>query len=182
MDDHVFLKESTGDEVIVISEDGHFQDHLPLDEAMEKYGRDVPLADLDVRVEGYRVESAEYAAYKIGLGHGKDSGASALDDTTPEVDWERSRDYLLDHLENDLYSGPPLSREWANSYTQANLCLDVQHDWCDGGEGCSELADAYEDGHFHGWHSRVAHAVSEHFRDKSHEEFPSNEEIERAAQ
>lgn len=177
MDDYVFLKESTGDEVIVISEEGHFQDHLPLDEAMEKYGRDVPLADLDVRVEGYRVESAEYAAYKIGLAHGKDSGASALDDTTLEVDWERSRDYLLDHLENDLYPGPPLSREWANSYTQANLCRDVVHDVGAWGEGCSELADAYEDGHFHGWHYRVAHAVAEHFRD----EFPSNEEIEKAA-
>jgi hypothetical protein len=177
MDDYVFLKESTGDEVIVISEEGHFQDHLPLDEAMEKYGRDVPLADLDVRVESYRVESAEYAAYKIGLHHGRDLGASAFGDTTYEGAWERSRDYLLDHRENDLYPGNPLSGEWADSYTQANLCRDVEHDWCDGGEGCTELADAYEDGHFHGWHEKVAHAVAEHFRD----EFPSNEEIERAA-
>jgi len=179
MDDYVFLKGSTGDEVIVISEDGHFQDHLQLDEAMAKYGHDIPLAELDVKVEGYRVGSSEYAAFKIGLDHGRNSGASALSDTTPEADWERSRDYLLDHLENDLYSGAPLSGEWADSYSQANLCQDVEHDCCcEGGEDCAEIADAYEDGHFHGWHERVANAVSEHFRGK----FPSNEEIERAAQ
>ena len=179
MDDHVFIKESTGDDVIVISEEGHFQEHLPLDEAMAKYGRDVPLAELDVRVEGYPVGSSGYTAYKIGLAHGRDSGASALNDTTPEADWERSRDYLAGQLENDLYSGPPLSREWANSYTQAELCRDVEHfENLEGGEECAELADAYEDGHFHGWHGAVARAVSEHFRD----EFPSNEEIERSAQ
>jgi len=178
MDDYVFLKGSTGDEVIVISEEGHFQDHLQLDEAMAKYGHDIPLAELDVKVEGYRVGSSEYAAFKIGLDHGRDLGASALSDTTPEADWERSRDYLLDHLENDLYPGNPLSGKWADSYTQGELCRDVEHYWCVGGEWCSELADAYEDGHFHGWHEKVANAVSEHFRGK----FPSNEEIERAAQ
>ena len=179
MDDYVFLKESTGDEVIVVSEEGHFQDHLPLDEAMAKYGRDVPLARLDLRVEGYPVGSSEYAAYKIGLGHGRDLGASAFSDTTYEGAWERARDSLADYLENDLYPGNPLSGEWADSYTQANLCHDVEHfENLEGGEECAELADAYEDGHFHGWHERVAHAVVEHFRN----EFPSNEEIERAAQ